>query len=128
MNIHKGFNDNYGCANNCNSKNYPYGPEKEHVDIISKPSHYNITPDPIEIAMLYKLDFPTGNALKYILRAGRKDSETEISELAKAIECLMRKVESLKPKNNCDTCAHAFSSCTSAPGGNGDCPAYEVKG
>lgn len=43
------------------------------------------------------LDFHTGNALKYIQRAGNKASEPEVRDLKKAVWYLQRKIHLLDP-------------------------------
>lgn len=69
---------------------------------MTKPAHYSISPDPLDIANLYDLDMATGNAIKYILRAGRKllpgdtKAVAELRDIRKAIDCLTRKVEWLE--------------------------------
>lgn len=62
------------------------------------PSHYKeLNPEPITVIENWKLDFYTGNALKYIARAGRKaDAATD---LKKAIWYLERKIKSLEDFN-----------------------------
>lgn len=65
------------------------------TDIVTKPKYYKIeikgVPlDVIDIANAYNLSFMKGNALKYILRAGKKDNA--IQDLKKAIECLNREI------------------------------------
>lgn len=52
--------------------------------------------DAIDIAQDYKLNFNKGNVLKYILRAGKKSSESEIKDLEKAKDYLEREIEYLR--------------------------------
>lgn len=66
------------------------------ADIVIKPAYYKINikgvpVDVIDIANAYNLSFMKGNALKYILRAGKKDNL--IQDLKKAIECLQREID-----------------------------------
>ena len=51
----------------------------------------NLPIDVIDIANAYNLSFMKGNAIKYILRAGKKD--LLVQDLKKAIECLNREIE-----------------------------------
>jgi hypothetical protein len=48
--------------------------------------------DIFDIANAYGLDFPLGNAVKYICRAGKKDKSKEIEDLRKAIKCIKRAI------------------------------------
>ena len=66
------------------------------ADIVTKPKYYKVeikgVPiDVIDIANAYNLSFMKGNAIKYILRAGKKDAL--VQDLKKAIECLQREVD-----------------------------------
>ena len=66
------------------------------ADIVTKPKYYKVeikgVPiDVIDIANAYNLSFMKGNAIKYILRAGKKD--LLVQDLKKAIECLNREIE-----------------------------------
>lgn len=68
-------------------------------DQINHPEHYggkNNTYEAIKIIEHFNLDFSIGNAIKYILRAGKKDKEKEIEDLEKAYWYLNRKIENLK--------------------------------
>jgi hypothetical protein len=66
------------------------------ADIVTKPKYYKVEikgvpVDVIDIANAYNLSFMKGNAIKYILRAGKKD--LLIQDLKKAIECLNREID-----------------------------------
>jgi hypothetical protein len=66
------------------------------ADIVTKPKYYKVEikgvpVDVIDIANAYNLSFMKGNAIKYILRAGKKD--LLVQDLKKAIECLQREIE-----------------------------------
>ena len=66
------------------------------ADIVTKPKYYKVeikgVPiDVIDIANAYNLSFMKGNAIKYILRAGKKD--LLVQDLKKAIECLQRDID-----------------------------------
>ncbi|MBE6091937.1 MAG: DUF3310 domain-containing protein [Selenomonas ruminantium] len=49
--------------------------------------------DVYDIAAHFELDFPTGNALKYLLRAGHKDPGKKKEDLVKAMTCIQRAIE-----------------------------------
>lgn len=61
-------------------------------------SHYaSMKPEPIEVVEAWGLNFYRANALKYIARAGKKDTTKEgtIKDLEKAISYLRREVNAL---------------------------------
>ena len=62
-------------------------------DPVKAPSHYlaGRTIEPISVIEDWKLDYHLGNALKYISRAGRKDSMKQ--DLEKSIWYLQRKIK-----------------------------------
>jgi hypothetical protein len=55
--------------------------------------------DIFDIAGVYGLDFPLGNAVKYICRAGKKNKAAEIEDLEKAIQCIQRAIELRRAKD-----------------------------
>lgn len=61
-------------------------------DEIDNPTHYTKGRiyQPWDVITDWQLDYYTGNALKYIARAGRKDDE--IKDLKKAIRYLEKKI------------------------------------
>lgn len=65
-------------------------------DMVNHPPHYaKLNPEPITVIEDWGLDFFTGNAVKYVARAGRKDPTKQKEDLEKAIWYLKRKVERL---------------------------------
>jgi hypothetical protein len=56
------------------------------TDPINHPPHYggDSTYEAIKVIEAWGLGFSLGNALKYICRAGRKDTETRLADLRKA--------------------------------------------
>jgi hypothetical protein len=54
--------------------------------------------EPIKIIRYYNLEFERANSLKYILRAGVKNKETEHEDLIKAITYLQLRVDFLEAK------------------------------
>lgn len=71
-------------------------------DAIEHPSHYNIgnieVIDAIE-DWNFGFGFNRGNAIKYIVRAGRKNKDTEIKDLKKALWYINREIERLEKSN-----------------------------
>ena len=72
--------------------------DREH-DAVNHPQHYNI--GGIEVidaitAWGYGEGFNRANAIKYIVRAGRKNKETEIQDLEKAIQYLRFEINRLE--------------------------------
>ena len=68
----------FSCDGSC-------GPENPKTDPVNKPSHYSVGKiQPIDFIADQKLNFNRGNAVKYIVRAGRKDPAKELEDLKKA--------------------------------------------
>jgi len=68
--------------------------------MVNHPEHYggqNNTYEAIKIIEALELDFHTGNALKYLVRAGKKDPEKELEDLKKAAWYIYRKIKNLEP-------------------------------
>ena len=65
-----------------------------------RPGYYqSIMGDVFDIANAYRLDMACGTAVKYILRAGKKDKSKEIEDLQKAIRSIERAIELRGGKN-----------------------------
>ena len=61
------------------------------------PSYYNNSKiTPLNVIDEWGLDFRLGNVVKYIARAGKKDSETELLDLEKALSYLQGKINTIK--------------------------------
>jgi len=62
---------------------------------IDHPEHYQTKTgmEAIDVIEAYALNFALGSAVKYILRAGKKPSETSIEDLSKALWYLQREIE-----------------------------------
>jgi hypothetical protein len=61
------------------------------VNLVDHPPHYNSHPSGVEaIEITEHLDFCSGNAIKYIWRAGEKNKDKEIQDLRKAVWYLNR--------------------------------------
>lgn len=68
----------------------------EDPDLVNHPAHYQTDNglEVIDVIEAYGLGFHRGNAVKYILRAGKKDEYTQ--ELEKARWYLDREIERVK--------------------------------
>jgi hypothetical protein len=63
-------------------------------DNVDHPPHYQSGGlEAIDVIEAFKLDFCTGNAVKYLLRAGKKDPAKFIEDLAKAKWYIERAIE-----------------------------------
>lgn len=88
-----------------NPKRYPYLPTnpqevtgKTVKEKINHPAHYQ-HPSGIEVIEIVRHEnFNRGNSIKYILRAGKKDPETEVEDLEKAIFYLKDEIKRLEKK------------------------------
>jgi len=68
--------------------------EENSGDPVVHPDHYQGNGyEVLDIIEDFELNFNLGNVLKYILRAGRKDSELKEEDLEKALFYLKREVE-----------------------------------
>lgn len=66
---------------------------------IDRPKHYTSHPSKIEcIEIAQHHDFLIGNAIKYLWRAGIKNTDTEVEDLKKAIWYIERKIKILENK------------------------------
>lgn len=66
------------------------------VEKVDHPTHYggkDNTYEAIKVIEAWGLNFSLGSVLKYISRAGRKDGESELDDLRKALWYLNREVE-----------------------------------
>lgn len=73
-------------------------PEFKH-DFVNHPKHYCDHPSGIEcIEITRHHDFAIGNAIKYLWRAGLKDSDNEIQDLKKAVWYVQDKIAQLENK------------------------------
>ncbi|MGW1231451.1 DUF3310 domain-containing protein [Streptomyces californicus] len=65
-------------------------------DEVNHPSHYNWLPRAVEVIDITELlSFSLGNAVKYILRAGRKTKDP-LTDLRKAAWYINREIERLE--------------------------------
>lgn len=75
------------------------------AEAADKASHYNPdeadrTYEAINVIEHYDLNFPVGNAVKYLLRKGRKDTASEIDDVKKAMQYLTIEVKRLEALEN----------------------------
>jgi hypothetical protein len=76
-------------------------PIEQFKDAVNHPSHYNQGKiEVIEFIEDQGLDYHSGNTVKYICRAGKKDPTKEIEDLEKAAWYLKRRIETLKAKRD----------------------------
>jgi len=69
-----------------------YSPE----DYVNHPDHYGGEDDPYEVIKIieaWDLNFNLGNVVKYVLRAGIKDVDTELEDLKKALWYIQREID-----------------------------------
>lgn len=65
---------------------------------VNHPQHYggdNVY-ETIKVIEAWELDFHLGNTVKYISRAGKKDTDKELQDLKKALWYLERKIQNLE--------------------------------
>ena len=73
---------------------------KEHVN---HPHHYGGENNPyeaIKVIDAWELGFSLGNTVKYISRAGKKESDKELQDLKKAMWYLQHHIEELEKKQS----------------------------
>lgn len=78
-----------------------YGASKLEKNMINHPVHYggeNNTYEAIKVIEAWSLDFCLGNVIKYVSRSGKKENESELRDLKKALWYLERKISSLENK------------------------------
>ena len=71
-------------------------------EMVNHPDHYqfgkNNEYEAIKVIEAWGLDFHLGNTVKYISRAGKKDTDKELQDLKKALWYLQRKIDNLEKK------------------------------
>lgn len=60
--------------------------------------HYKAKVQPIDLIEAQQLNFNRGNVIKYVSRAGKKEGESEIKDLEKALYYLEREINLLSLK------------------------------
>lgn len=69
---------------------------------VNHPQHYGGQDNPyesIKVIDAWELGFSLGNTVKYISRAGKKDSDKELQDLKKALWYLNHHIEMLEKQN-----------------------------
>lgn len=71
------------------------------TDMVNHPPHYKANGlEAIDVIEAFKLTFKLGNAVKYILRAGKKGRNKTIEDLKKAQWYLNREISKLEQGND----------------------------
>ena len=66
-------------------------------DPVNHPSHYTSHPSGIETIQITRhMNFNRGNAMKYLMRAGLKNSDKEVEDLQKAVWYIQDEIKKLK--------------------------------
>jgi hypothetical protein len=60
--------------------------------------HYKAKVQPIDLIEAQQLNFNRGNVIKYVSRAGKKEGESELKDLEKALYYLEREINLLSLK------------------------------
>jgi len=72
-------------------------------EMVNHPQHYggedNLY-EAIKVIEAWDLDFHLGNTVKYISRAGKKESDKELQDLKKAMWYLQHHIEELEKKQS----------------------------
>jgi len=66
--------------------------------MVNNPLHYGGADNPyeaIKVIEAWELDFHLGNTVKYISRAGKKETDKELQDLKKALWYLQRRIDNL---------------------------------
>ena len=74
---------------------------QQNYEYVNHPNHYGGASNVYEVIKVIEaleMDFHLGNTFKYIVRAGKKDSNKEIQDLEKALWYLQRKIDLIKNK------------------------------
>jgi hypothetical protein len=70
-------------------------------EMVNNPVHYGGKSNPyeaIKVIDAWDLGFSLGNTVKYISRAGKKDSDAELQDLKKAMWYLQHHIDNLEKK------------------------------
>lgn len=68
-------------------------------EMVNNPDHYGGADNPyeaIKVIEAWDLDFHLGNTVKYISRAGKKETDKELQDLKKAAWYLQRRIDNLE--------------------------------
>ena len=75
------------------------------------PKHYNFEIEPIEAIASWGLNFNTGNVVKYVVRAGRKNPDEHLVDLRKALDYLQAEIEFIETAKNKNLTSQKFNPC-----------------
>lgn len=79
---------------------HPAGKLKAVNDPVSHPAHYTSDPSGVECIQITRhRNFNIGNAIKYLWRAGLKDSTKNTEDLQKAVFYIMDEIARLEGKH-----------------------------
>jgi len=70
-------------------------------EMVNHPNHYGGESNPyeaIKVIDAWDLDFCLGNTVKYISRAGKKNTDKELEDLKKALWYLQHKINKLEKR------------------------------
>jgi len=70
-------------------------------EMVNHPNHYGGESNPYEVIKVidaWDLDFCLGNTVKYISRAGKKNTDKELEDLKKALWYLQHKINTLEKR------------------------------
>ena len=88
------YNMGDGCEYSYCKKEYDDYYYKQKEENAIKPSHYKAGEfDVIAFCQLHNINFDLGNVIKYVTRAGKKENNSELQDLNKAMEYLKRRIE-----------------------------------
>ena len=91
------YNMGDGCEYSYCKKEYDDYYYKQKEENVIKPSHYKAGEfDVIAFCQLHNINFDLGNVIKYVTRAGKKENNSELQDLNKAMEYLKRRIEFIK--------------------------------
>ena len=91
------YNMGDGCEYSYCKKEYDDYYYKQKEENAIKPSHYKAGEfDVIAFCQLHNINFDLGNVIKYVTREGKKENNSELQDLNKAMEYLKRRIEFIK--------------------------------
>ena len=73
----------------------------QNKEMVNHPNHYGGELNPyeaIKVIDAWGLDFCLGNTVKYISRAGKKNTDKELEDLKKALWYLQHKIDTLEKR------------------------------
>lgn len=77
------------------------GKRNIEADTIRRPPHYCFGKyEPVKVIQDWGLSFCLGNVVKYLARAGRKDGNSKLQDLLKAMQYIEFEIEGLENENN----------------------------